>query len=179
MDNQRIVRKKNTGETGNPGEFGKTRHNKPDDIPVASSRMKGPRLVESQRQWRGHNFYPPQRDWARIPGLYETEDIPAHQKTAHLHYFAGGSSNWWITEVDHDTGEAFGWCDPTGAGYPDAEWGYVSLPELEKVNYGPFGRPIERDCYYQPGPVPGLPPVRDHDRQTTDLYLPIQPGGGE
>ncbi|NBX09935.1 MAG: DUF2958 domain-containing protein [Marivivens sp.] len=42
----------------------------------------------------------------------------------------------------------FGLCD---LGY-GAEWGYVSLAELESVSL-PFGMGIERDIYFQPKPA--------------------------
>lgn len=56
--------------------------------------------------------------------------------TVHLHYFAGGSANWWIIERDVDTDgegqvQAFGLANLFGgADSYEAELGYISIPEI-------------------------------------------------
>ncbi|WP_418277536.1 DUF2958 domain-containing protein [Isoptericola jiangsuensis] len=105
------------------------------------------RLVESQRLRRGHDFYPPAVLRAAVPPLYGTEDTPAADKVAHLHYFIG-AADWWLVEADWTTGNAFGFCDLGHGG----EWGYVYLPELESVAAGPLGDVVERDLHWSPVP---------------------------
>ncbi|HYQ85292.1 MAG TPA: hypothetical protein VEP28_15045 [Rubrobacter sp.] len=76
---------------------------------------------------RGHPFYPPDDEWERIPGLYDTEKIPTAKKLIMLHYFVGGF-DWWVAEVDPDRTRAFGYVclnDPA-----NAEWGYIDLIDL-------------------------------------------------
>ncbi len=104
-------------------------------------------LTETLSRRRGHRFYPTASEARGIPGLYETEHVPAEDKTLHVHYFAGGS-DWWIAEYDPETGTAFGYAclgDPQ-----DAEWGYVDLPELEAVSVRSGLVVVERDLHWQP-----------------------------
>jgi len=102
-----------------------------------------PALEEVNRERRGHAFYPPNTE--NIPGIYETE---GKDKIVHLHYFVGGA-DWWITELDPKTGEAYGYCRILGLG--DGEWGYVALEELEAV-VAPRGFIVERDLDWTPTP---------------------------
>lgn len=104
--------------------------------------------VATTDRMRGHRFYPSDEVLANIPGLYETEDIRLDDKVLHLHYFVGGS-DWYIAELDPETGEAFGWAQMApGCG----EWGYISLPELAAVQARAFGMvlPVERDLHFTP-----------------------------
>jgi hypothetical protein len=64
------------------------------------------RPAQTQRQRRGHDFYPPVA--SAIPALYGTEDTPTREKVLHAHYFAA-ACDWWIAEYDPATGEAFGY----------------------------------------------------------------------
>jgi N12 class adenine-specific DNA methylase/predicted RNA methylase len=106
------------------------------------------RLPETLRTRRGHDFYPPPELAATIPRLYATERVPAGDKMLHLHYF-GGANDIWLAEYDPETGEGFGYIC---LGYPDdAEWGSISLPELEPINRGLLI--IERDLYWTPVPA--------------------------
>jgi len=80
-----------------------------------------------------------------LPSLYSTEDIPCEDKQIVVKFFNPlGSQTWEITEgsyqEDMDTWLLFGKCD---LGY-GAEWGYVTLSELESVDVG-LGMGIERD----------------------------------
>jgi hypothetical protein len=105
-------------------------------------------LTETQRQRRGHDFYPPKADLAKVPALYATERTPAEDKIIRQHYFAGGS-DWYVAELDPETGEAFGYAKQ--AAYPEgAEWGYVSLPELEQVSAHHGLVIAERDLDWEP-----------------------------
>jgi hypothetical protein len=81
---------------------------------------------------------PTEEQLAKLPSLYETEEIPLMDKLIHLHFFIGGS-DWYIVEYD---GEDLFW------GYVDlndpemAEWGYISYQELKEIKIQGF----EIDC---------------------------------
>ena len=73
---------------------------------------------------------PTDTELAKVPRLYETEDVPAKDKIIHLHFFLA-SSDWFIAEFDGvDTFFGFvclnGWKDC-------AEWGYISFKELKEL----------------------------------------------
>lgn len=120
--------------------------------------------VRATDRRRGHRFQPPKADLAKVPALYATEHVPAESKTVGLHYFVG-SWDWWIVEVDPDTFQAFGFVRSHME--PRGEWGNVDLLELSSaqmtatVNGRPFRQPVERDCWWTPGPasevIPGYP----------------------
>ncbi len=100
---------------------------------------------EMNRELRGHVFYPPADAVAGIPGLYGTEKVPLDEKVIHLHYFVG-RCDWWLVEYDPKERRGFGYAclgDPICA-----EWGYVDLTELERIQVGPFV--VERDLYWTP-----------------------------
>lgn len=103
-----------------------------------------PRLPETQRRRRGHDFYPPNP--TTVPVLYATDGQDFAEKMIYLHYFVGGC-DWWIAEYDPATGEGFGYAclgDPQCA-----EWGYIDLPELEALRVQ--GRlVVERDLHWTP-----------------------------
>ncbi|MDQ1675044.1 MAG: hypothetical protein QOC93_188 [Actinomycetota bacterium] len=105
------------------------------------------RPADTQRDRRGHDFYPPDSQAAAIPGLYGTEGTPAGEKVLHAHYFAA-ACDWWIAEYDPATGTVFGYAclgDPQ-----NAEWGYLHLPGLEQVNVGHGLLIVERDLHWTP-----------------------------
>lgn len=113
-------------------------------------------VVETQRRRRGHQFFPPKA--AKLPALYATESVSTADKVVRAHYFVAGF-DWWIVEYDPEECLAFGYAclnDPA-----NAEWGYVSLVELERLVVGGF-LVIERDVYWEPRTVreldlPGRP----------------------
>jgi hypothetical protein len=80
-----------------------------------------------------------------LPDLYSTENIPCEDKEIIVKFFNPmGSQTWEITEgTEQEDGDwlLFGLCD---LGFGQAEWGNVSLRELESVDVG-FGLGIERD----------------------------------
>lgn len=99
-------------------------------------------------RFRGHPFAPPVDVLSTIPNLYGTEDVPIDRKTVVLHYFVGGA-DWYIVELDPETGIAFGWAELlSGCG----EWGYVSLPELGEMLVESL-LCVERDLHWRPTPV--------------------------
>lgn len=111
--------------------------------------------VETQREARGHDFYPANLD--TLPKPYSNESTPLTDQVIHLHYFVAGC-DWWITEYDPSDNTAFGYVclgDPQ-----NAEWGYIALAEVEAVsvpitiNGDIFGSlPVERDLYWEPKAV--------------------------
>ena len=68
-----------------------------------------------------------------IPAIYETEGNGEAQCV--LHYFdTMGAADWYIFEVDQETGEAFGFTTLSGdIADPNAEFGYFDLYDLCKV----------------------------------------------
>ncbi len=100
---------------------------------------------ETNRELRGHAFYPPADAVAGIPGLYGTEKVPLDEKVIHLHFFVG-ACDWWLVEYDPKERQGFGY---VCLGDPHmAEWGYVDLVELERIQAGPLV--VERDLYWTP-----------------------------
>jgi len=89
-----------------------------------------------------------------MPKIGET-DGQGDAAVAHLHYFAGGQANWWITEKDagaegntpeQHQSQAFGRADLFGDG---GELEYISIPEI-LANGG------ELDLYWTPKPLSEL-----------------------
>ena len=76
-------------------------------------------------------FNPPtDTELAKVPRLYETENVPTKDKIIWMHFFIG-NSDWFIAEFDgKDTFFGFaclnGWTDL-------AEWGYISYKELKEL----------------------------------------------
>jgi hypothetical protein len=122
-------------------------------------------LTETHRRERGHTFYPAADELATIPTLYDTETVAAADKVIHLHYFVR-DCDWWIAELDPDTGLAFGYACLHGD-TTTAEWGYIDLTELEglyqaaQVQTDRNGRPtrllphliVERDLHWTARPA--------------------------
>lgn len=67
---------------------------------------------------------------ARIPKLYETENVPLAEKIIYLHFFLG-SCDWYIAEYDGED-LFFGYAILNGD-RDNAEWGYISLSELKDL----------------------------------------------
>ena len=101
-------------------------------------------LIETQRRRRGHKFYPTKA--ARVPALGATEHVK--DPIVRAHYFVG-SSDWYVLEMDPETGEAFGLADIFGNG---GELGYFSLVELEATTMRGF-LVVERDMHWTPKPL--------------------------
>jgi len=76
---------------------------------------------------------------ARIPKLYETEEIPLKDKLIHLHFFIG-SCDWYVAEYEND--RFWGYVilhDDT----LNAEWGYFSFHDLKNIKINGY---FEIDC---------------------------------
>ena len=82
-----------------------------------------------------------------LPGLYEQDG--ASDPIAYVHYFSCLSGwDWWLTEYDPATGEAFGLV----RGF-EKEWGYFSVREMERLNREKGFEAIERDEHFAPAPA--------------------------
>jgi hypothetical protein len=66
---------------------------------------------------------------AKIPKLYETENIPLRDKLIHLHFFIAGC-DWYVAEYD---GEDLFWGFAHLGDDQCAEWGYISFSELKST----------------------------------------------
>lgn len=103
---------------------------------------------EVNRVRRGHRFYPLASELVDVPRIYGSDKTPVAGKVLHLHYF-GGPADWWLAEYDPKSRIGFGYAC---LGDPQlAEWGYVSLEELETLSVGLVI--IERDLHWTPRPV--------------------------
>ena len=97
-------------------------------------------LRDEEGQWFADKLRELEKLIADMPHTYQTEHQSDDEKKVWLHYFAGGSANWYLIEKDKgapgDTPEEFqsqmfGLADLFGDG---GELGYISLPELLRVN---------------------------------------------
>lgn len=87
---------------------------------------------------------------SNIPKLYATEKVDFQDKVMHARLFAlGSAATWLIAEYDPKEKIAFGYCF---LGNPeDAEWGYVSVAELESLKFMGIPR-VELDAHFTPKP---------------------------
>lgn len=90
-----------------------------------------------------------------IPGPDGQEGLEDNA-IAHIKLFTADSNwTWYLTEVDRETGEAFGYV--VG---PEAELGYIDLNELSVLR-GRMGLPVERDLYFAPTKIGALREVHE------------------
>ena len=87
---------------------------------------------------------------AKIPRLYETEDIPLKNKMIYLHFFIFGS-DWYIAEYDGDD-LFFGYAILNGD-TENAEWGFISFEELRSINVSGVEIDCELEDYWNVKPV--------------------------
>ncbi len=84
----------------------------------------------------------------KLPKLYETENT--EDPTVHLKLFTPDAQcTWFITEMNPDTEEAFGYATLDGC---NGELGYISVAEIRTVR-GQFGLPVERDQWFESKPL--------------------------
>ncbi len=77
---------------------------------------------------------------AKIPKLYETENVPLKDKEIHLHFFMG-NCDWYVAEYD---GEDLFWGFAIlNNDLQSAEWGYISFSELKSIKINEW---LEVDC---------------------------------
>ena len=132
----------------------------------AGSRKLAWESANTNKQRRGHSFHMPQDLQRKIPGLYETEGTKTADKMVWAHYFTS-SGDWYVTEMDPETGECFGWAD---LGY--GEWGYFDLDEMESVYNPPFGI-IERDMNWTPKKVSQIPSIKTYASRKSASRTPL------
>ena len=77
---------------------------------------------------------------AKLPRLYETENIPLKDKQIYLHFFIGGC-DWYVSEFDGE--DTFWGYTILNGDVETAEWGYCSFDELKKIKIPPG---FEIDC---------------------------------
>ena len=83
---------------------------------------------------------PSKEGLAKIPKLYETENISPKDKLIYLHFFLGGC-DWYIAEYDgEDTFFVFAILNND---LQNAEWGYISFRELKEIKLNGW---LEIDC---------------------------------
>ncbi|MFF4403790.1 DUF2958 domain-containing protein [Streptomyces sp. NPDC001404] len=107
-------------------------------------------MPELHHQLRGHRFYPTAAELRGIPALY-AQDGKGEAAIIHAHYFSGWG-DWYMTELDHRTGEAFGWAC-LGGDLLNAEWGYFDIVALESHVPTKPGTLVERDLHFTPAPA--------------------------
>lgn len=74
---------------------------------------------------------PTEKQLAKIPAIYSTEETPLQDKMIHMHFFLGGC-DWYAAEYDPTDRIFFGFVVLNG--YLDmAEWGNFSLDKLMKL----------------------------------------------
>ena len=88
---------------------------------------------------------PGKEELAKIPKLYETEDVPLKEKLIYLHFFIGGC-DWYISEYDEE--DLFWGYAILNGDLEMAEWGYLSFEELKTIKIPP-GFEIDCDQYWQ------------------------------
>lgn len=88
---------------------------------------------------------PTGQELSRIPGLYQTEHVPAADKIIHMHFFLG-ASDWFA--VEYDGVDLFFGFVIINDDEANAEWGHFSLSELAAINF--LGFEIDRDVYWKP-----------------------------
>lgn len=82
---------------------------------------------------------------ARLPRLYDTENIPLEEKIIHLHFFIG-ACDWYIAEYD---GDDLFWGYANLGDDQNAEWGYISFRELREIKVRRVIE-IDNDLYWKP-----------------------------
>lgn len=81
----------------------------------------------------------------KIPALYTNEHKKPEDVKVPLKLFnPTGQGTWYITEMNPETGEAFGFVDLF-----ERELGYIDMNELTEYR-GKFGLGIERDKFWDP-----------------------------
>jgi hypothetical protein len=105
---------------------------------------------QTQRQRRGHDWWPPDLYARRIPALHHSdaeEGRAAEDTYLWLHYTAA-AWEWWVASLDPETGMAYG---IVADGAPPG-WAYTDLVRLEQLNLR-ADIIVERDLYWSAGPA--------------------------
>lgn len=144
------------------------------------------RMIDTQRERRGHEFLPPDAELVNLPGMYDQEEITESQVIIHLHYFAL-SADWWVAEL-WESKDAPGRWDAFGytrfAPEETPTWATFSLTDLERLSI-PMRptdpvlhlRPmngarfvVERDLHWSPAPAHEcVPGIANHQNGAIDV----------
>jgi hypothetical protein len=89
---------------------------------------------------------PTKEQLAKIPKLYQTENVPLREKLVYLHFFIGGC-DWYISEFDEAEDLFWGYAILNND-LEMAEWGYVSFQELKSIKIPP-GFEVDCDLYWE------------------------------
>ncbi len=89
---------------------------------------------------------PTDKELARLPNLYETEEVAARDKLIHMHFFLGGC-DWYVAEYGQADRLFFGYAI-LNEDLQNAEWGYMSFDELRDVRT-PRGIEVDRDLHWR------------------------------
>lgn len=145
----------------------------------SASTAEVPEAVETQPRWaadrwasqRGHRLV--DASVLGAPPIYAMDEVPLAEVPVHAH-FVSAAGDWWLTELDVDTGEGFG-VARLADGAP--ELGYFSLGEFVEFKPGsgqsnglPVG--IERDLHWDQRPLGEIAALRDWGmlaRDTTEM----------
>lgn len=92
---------------------------------------------------------PKLEDLAKLPRLYETEEIPAMEKLIYEHFFLGGC-DWYACEFDSTERLFFGYAILHND-LLNSEFGYFALDDLRAINVQGFE--VERDLYWKIRPA--------------------------
>lgn len=92
---------------------------------------------------------PTEKQLAKIPALYSTEETPLKDKVIHMHFFLGGC-DWYAAEYDPTEKIFFGFAILNGD-LEMAEWGNFSLDELMSLKVSFLE--VDRDRHWTPRPA--------------------------
>ena len=98
-----------------------------------------------------------ERAFKKYP-LY-SQDGKAEKAKIVVKYFGSSAATWLITEGKKEKNGDWTFYGFVTLGLPNMfdhdsllwEWGYVTLKELERLRFPPFGMPVERDILVEPG----------------------------
>ena len=88
---------------------------------------------------------PTEKQLAKLPKLYATENVSTKNKLIHMHFFMSGS-DWYIAEYDPKERIFFGYAVLNGD-WEMAEWGYTSYDEL--LNLKKDYVQVDRDLHWK------------------------------
>jgi hypothetical protein len=83
-----------------------------------------------------------------LPALYSTENTPCDEKKIICRFFNPLGNQWWKIVEGSQEGEDWTLFGLVDLGFGCAEWGYISLNELEALDVG-LGLGIERDILFE------------------------------
>ena len=101
---------------------------------------------------------PSEERLAKIPRLYETENVPLQDKLIYLHCFIGGC-DWYIAEYDGE--DLFFGFAILNQDYQNAEWGHVSFSELKAIKVKWLEIDCELDWIWEIRPASEIDKIRE------------------